>query len=118
MRDLSLSMGKIVFKGIKSLPLTWIFNSKYLHISDGLNLWCFKLRLYLTELIPSLKYLMSTTLGSIDIGIVNSELVAKTQFLYKGKGRKSTIFWNTTNLIYLKLRDWYVCNLQLNIKQL
>ena len=42
----------------------------------------FKLWILLDKLI-SLKYQIYTTLGSKDKGIVNSEFVAKTQFLFK-----------------------------------
>ena len=47
---------------------------------DGVNLWYFKHRFFLSNRVHSLKYLRFTTLGSKDIGIRNISLWT-TQFL-------------------------------------
>ena len=50
--------------------------------SDSVNLWCFKLRFFLSNRLHSLKYLRSMILSCKDIGNRKSEFVAKTQFLF------------------------------------
>ena len=60
----------LVYKRIESLPQTQMFSSLYL-----CNL------IILSNRNQRLKYLRSTTLGCKDIGIRQSEFVAKTQFL-------------------------------------
>ena len=65
----------------------WVFttNSNFLIPislqSDGVDLWYFKIEIFWSNIMISLKYQRSTTLGCQDTGYRKSEFVAKTQFL-------------------------------------
>ena len=62
----------------------------------------------------SLKYQRCSTLGSKDIDIINSEFVAKTQFLYRVSSNRlinHNFSKSETFVLFLRFRKLYVCSI-------
>ena len=83
------------FKSKIEKELSFCTNLNF-QIPVTLNPVIFQTLLSWSNIIYSLKYLRSTTLGCKDIGVRNSEFATKTQFLYNKK--HTTVFLERKNI--------------------